>query len=123
MFFIGYVLLQIPGTLIVERWSARRWIASIMISWGIFTVLVGLVHSAHLSGDANRFLRFRTGLAAGQSPARWNSYFGHTNSARSFNHRSGVKWERAEAALGRRATNALPGGAIEDSTANCAMDR
>ena len=46
VFFIGYVLLQIPGTLIVERWSARRWIARIMISWGILTVLVGLVHSA-----------------------------------------------------------------------------
>jgi sugar phosphate permease len=47
VFFIGYVLLQIPGTLIVERWSARRWIAGIMISWGIFTVFVGLVHTAH----------------------------------------------------------------------------
>jgi MFS transporter, ACS family, tartrate transporter len=46
IFFIGYVLLEIPGALIVERWSARRWIARIMISWGIVTILVGFVHTA-----------------------------------------------------------------------------
>jgi ACS family tartrate transporter-like MFS transporter len=45
IFFIGYVLLEIPGAVIVERWSARRWIARIMISWGIITVFVGLVHT------------------------------------------------------------------------------
>src|SRR5580700_3768550 len=27
MFFLGYFLLEIPGALIVERWSARKWIA------------------------------------------------------------------------------------------------
>ena len=47
IFFIGYVLLEIPGALIVERWSARLWIARIMITWGIITVLVGFVHTAH----------------------------------------------------------------------------
>jgi MFS transporter, ACS family, tartrate transporter len=46
IFFIGYVLLEIPGALIVERWSARRWIARIMISWGIITVFVGFVHTS-----------------------------------------------------------------------------
>jgi MFS transporter, ACS family, tartrate transporter len=46
IFFIGYVLLEIPGALIVERWSARRWIARIMVSWGIMTALVGLVHTS-----------------------------------------------------------------------------
>src|SRR5215470_19737971 len=39
IFFIGYFLLEIPGTLIVERWSARKWIARIMISWGILATL------------------------------------------------------------------------------------
>jgi ACS family tartrate transporter-like MFS transporter len=47
IFFIGYVVLEIPGALIVERWSARRWIARIMVSWGIITVLVGFVHTFH----------------------------------------------------------------------------
>ena len=31
IFFLGYVLLEIPGALIAERRSARRWIARIMI--------------------------------------------------------------------------------------------
>src|SRR5262245_29317404 len=35
IFFIGYCQREIPGTLIVERWSARKWTARIMISWGI----------------------------------------------------------------------------------------
>jgi MFS transporter, ACS family, tartrate transporter len=47
IFFLGYVLLEIPGALIVERWSARKWIARIMISWGLLTVLVALVKTAH----------------------------------------------------------------------------
>src|SRR3984957_21007937 len=46
IFFIGYVLFEIPGALIVERWSARRWITRIMISWGIITVFVGFVHTS-----------------------------------------------------------------------------
>jgi MFS transporter, ACS family, tartrate transporter len=47
IFFIGYVLLEVPGALIVERWSARRWIARIMVTWGIITVFVGFVHTSH----------------------------------------------------------------------------
>jgi MFS family permease len=46
VFFIGYLLLEIPGALIVEHWSARRWIARILVSWGICTALVGCVQTA-----------------------------------------------------------------------------
>ena len=46
IFFVGYVLLEIPGALLVEHWSARRWIARIMVTWGIVTALVGLVNTA-----------------------------------------------------------------------------
>src|SRR5437660_5492050 len=45
IFFLGYFLLEIAGALIVERWSARRWIARIMISWGIVTVLMAFIHT------------------------------------------------------------------------------
>jgi D-galactonate transporter len=45
IFFIGYFLLEIPGTLIVENWSARKWIARIMISWGIVAICTGFIHS------------------------------------------------------------------------------
>ena len=46
IFFLGYFLLEIPGALIVERWSARRWIARIMISWGLVTVLMAFIHTS-----------------------------------------------------------------------------
>src|SRR5438132_5750760 len=46
IFFLGYFLLEIPGSLIVERWSARRWIARIMISWGMVTVLMAFIHTS-----------------------------------------------------------------------------
>jgi len=59
IFFVGYVLLEIPGALLVERWSARRWIARIMISWGIVTALVGFVHTPRQFYTA----RFALGMA------------------------------------------------------------
>ncbi len=43
VFFAGYFLLEIPGTLLVERWSARKWICRIMISWGIIAALTACV--------------------------------------------------------------------------------
>jgi MFS transporter, ACS family, tartrate transporter len=45
MFYVTYVLFEIPGAIIVERWSARKWIARIMISWGIVTLLTGFIHT------------------------------------------------------------------------------
>jgi ACS family tartrate transporter-like MFS transporter len=43
VFFIGYFILEIPGTLLVEKWSARKWISRIMISWGILAAATALV--------------------------------------------------------------------------------
>ncbi len=45
VFFISYVALQIPGALLVERWSARRMISATMIAWGMLTSLTALVHT------------------------------------------------------------------------------
>jgi ACS family tartrate transporter-like MFS transporter len=44
IFFVGYLVLEIPGTLIVEKWSARKWISRIMISWGIVAAMTAFVH-------------------------------------------------------------------------------
>ena len=44
IFFVGYLLLEIPGTLLVEKWSARKWISRIMISWGIIAAMTAFVH-------------------------------------------------------------------------------
>jgi D-galactonate transporter len=59
VFFIGYFLFEIPGGILVEKWSARGWIARIMISWWIVAILMGFVHTK------NQFylLRFLLGAA------------------------------------------------------------
>jgi ACS family tartrate transporter-like MFS transporter len=45
IFFIGYLILEIPGALLVERWSARKWFARILISWGIISTLTAFVRT------------------------------------------------------------------------------
>lgn len=59
VFFIGYFLLEIPGTLLVEKWSARKWISRIMISWGIVAALTGFVRTP----SQFYVVRFLLGLA------------------------------------------------------------
>jgi Sugar phosphate permease len=59
IFFIGYFILEIPGTYIVERFSARKWIARILISWGLVASLTGLVQDRWQLYAA----RFALGLA------------------------------------------------------------
>lgn len=67
IFFIGYFLLEIPGTLIVERWSARKWIARIMVSWGIIATAMGFIGLPFMNFASNEgqfnTLRFVLGLA------------------------------------------------------------
>jgi ACS family tartrate transporter-like MFS transporter len=46
IFFIGYFLFEVPGTILVETWSARGWIARIMISWGVIATAMGFIHNA-----------------------------------------------------------------------------
>ncbi|MPW23271.1 putative tartrate transporter [Paraburkholderia piptadeniae] len=43
IFFIGYFLFEIPSNVILERVGARKWIARIMISWGIASALMMFV--------------------------------------------------------------------------------
>lgn len=45
IFFIGYLLLEIPGALLVERWSARKWFARILITWGFISALTAFVRT------------------------------------------------------------------------------
>ena len=46
IFFIGYVLFEIPGTVIVERWSARKWMTRIMLTWGLVTIVTAFIQTA-----------------------------------------------------------------------------
>ena len=59
LFFVGYSIFEVPSNLILERVGARRWIARIMISWGIVAMAMIAVR-----GAASFFaLRFVLGLA------------------------------------------------------------
>ena len=43
LFFLGYFLGEIPSNLILNQVGARRWIARILITWGIIAALTGFV--------------------------------------------------------------------------------
>ncbi len=69
IFFLGYFLLEIPGSLIVERWSARKWFARIMISWGLMATLTGFVglHSLSWINTRQQFYTARLLLGAAEA--------------------------------------------------------
>src|SRR6185369_6246820 len=55
IFFFGYVLLQIPGGYLANHWSAKRFIAILLVLWGLAAVGCGLV-STFVQFEAMRFL-------------------------------------------------------------------
>jgi ACS family tartrate transporter-like MFS transporter len=46
IFFIGYFLFEVPSNIALEKFGASRWIARIMVSWGIISALMALVSGA-----------------------------------------------------------------------------
>ncbi|SEB13367.1 MFS transporter [Paraburkholderia sartisoli] len=59
LFFIGYFLFEVPSNLILHRVGARRWIARVMVSWGIVSFA-----SAFVVGPNSFYaLRFMLGVA------------------------------------------------------------
>jgi len=66
IFFIGYLIFEVPSNLALERFGARLWIARIMISWGIISGLTMFVQNQ----TQFYILRFLLGaLEAGVVPA------------------------------------------------------
>lgn len=55
IFFVGYVLFEVPSNVMLERFGARVWIARIMISWGILSAAMAFVQGPK-SFYAVRFL-------------------------------------------------------------------
>lgn len=45
LFFIGYLVFDIPSTLAVHKFGARKWIALILLTWGLATVVTAYVQS------------------------------------------------------------------------------
>jgi MFS family permease len=59
IFFIGYVLVEVPSNLALERFGARRWLARIAVSWGIVALAIGFAPNA----PTLLALRFLLGVA------------------------------------------------------------
>jgi ACS family tartrate transporter-like MFS transporter len=59
IFFVGYVVLEVPSNMALAKIGARRWIARIMISWGIVSVCMTLVSGAY----SFYLVRFLLGVA------------------------------------------------------------
>lgn len=66
IFFIGYVVFEIPSNMLLMRVGARLWISRIMITWGIISALMATVSTP----TSFYILRFLLGAAeAGFIPA------------------------------------------------------
>ena len=61
IFFWGYLLLQIPGGYIAERWSAKWLVAMLLAAWGLCAIGCGLARS----WSELCVMRFLLGLAEG----------------------------------------------------------
>ncbi|MEO7374262.1 MAG: MFS transporter [Terrimesophilobacter sp.] len=59
LFFVGYLILEVPSNLALHRFGARRWIARIMVSWGIVATIMAFVPNA----GTMYLLRFLLGVA------------------------------------------------------------
>jgi MFS family permease len=59
IFFIGYVLVEVPSNLALARFGARRWLARIAVSWGVVAVAIAFSPNAHVL----LALRFLLGVA------------------------------------------------------------
>jgi MFS family permease len=55
LFFISYFLFEVPSNLALQKFGARKWIARIMITWGLVSAGMALVQGAN-SLYAMRFL-------------------------------------------------------------------
>lgn len=66
LFFIGYVLVEVPSNMMLTRFGARIWITRIMVTWGLVTAATAAVNSAATLFIARILLGFaEAGLAAG----------------------------------------------------------
>jgi MFS family permease len=70
IFFVGYVMLQVPGGHIAERGSAKRFIGFSILAWGILAILCSFLQNS----TQLLIVRFLSGVAEGVSGRRhWSS--------------------------------------------------
>jgi D-galactonate transporter len=70
IFFIAYFIFEVPSNLLLERFGARKWIARIMLSWGILSgamALIPNIASATGLSDEHTFYLLRVLLGAAEA--------------------------------------------------------
>src|SRR6267142_2363103 len=56
IFFIAYFIFEVPSNLLLERFGARKWIARIMLSWGIISGMMAFTPTiARVTGLGNEY--------------------------------------------------------------------
>lgn len=45
VFFLAYVIFEVPSNILLDKFGARRWIARILVTWGIVIVATGFVQN------------------------------------------------------------------------------
>src|SRR6201997_2128796 len=54
IFFVAYFIFEVPSNLLLERFGARKWIARIMLSWGLLSGLMAFIPNiASFTGIGN----------------------------------------------------------------------
>ena len=66
LFFLGYILFEVPSNLCMHRFGARLWMMRILVSWGALSSLTSLVPNSHWLFVVRFFLgAFEAGLFPG----------------------------------------------------------
>src|SRR3979409_299903 len=70
IFFIAYFIFEVPSNLLLERFGARKWIARIMLSWGILSgtmAFIPAIARATALGNENTFCLLRVLLGVAEA--------------------------------------------------------
>jgi ACS family tartrate transporter-like MFS transporter len=70
IFFIAYFIFEVPSNLLLERFGARKWIARIMLSWGILSgtmAFIPAIARATGLGNENSFYLLRVLLGVAEA--------------------------------------------------------
>jgi MFS transporter, ACS family, tartrate transporter len=70
IFFIAYFIFEVPSNLLLERFGARKWIARIMLSWGILSGAMAFIPNIARAtglGNEHSFYLLRVLLGAAEA--------------------------------------------------------
>jgi len=70
IFFIAYFIFEVPSNLLLERFGARKWIARIMLSWGILSGAMAFIPNIARAtglGNEHTFYLLRVLLGAAEA--------------------------------------------------------